>query len=86
MAYVNSEGVLNVETAKDPDQLTLGQLSKSFNMEFIGDDDLYVRRGFELYRDKSIFNNIPVIDSCTFKKRNDNFYYEIYFLQNGEVS
>lgn len=85
MAYVNSEGVLNVETAKDPDQLQPGQLSKSFNMEFIGDNDLYVRRGFELYRDKSIFGNVRVIDSCTFKKRDDSFYYEIYFLADGKV-
>jgi len=85
MVYQAISGILNLETAKDPDQLVLGQLSKAFNMEYIGDSDLYVRRGSNLYRDKSIFGGAIPIDITTFKKRDENFYREIYFLNNGKV-
>lgn len=85
MVYQAISGILNLETAKDPDQLVLGQLSRAFNMEYIGDSDIYVRRGGTLYRDKSIFSGAIPIAVTTFKTRDESFYREIYFLDNGKV-
>lgn len=79
-------GFSNLDTSNSPKHLGLDQLSMCINFEWLRDKLLYTRRGSTSRKTSAQWgSDIFVIDSCTFKTRDDDFYYELSFLSDGRV-
>jgi len=85
MPYEVIPGFTNLETSKNPKHLRIDQLSLSSNMEWTSENEVYVRRGSIIERDNTNWPTSYVIDAITFKKRDDAFYQEIFFIADGTV-
>ena len=78
-------GFTSLNTAKNPKHLQPNQISFSLNLEWISDEEVYVRRGCRLRKNNTQWVGAYVIDGATFKRRNDTTYKEIVFLNNGKI-
>lgn len=85
MPYEVIEGFTNLDTSRNPKHLRSDQLSVSINMEWISENEVYVRRGSVKNRDNTNWPNSYRIDGTTFKTRNAVYYYEIAFIADGTV-
>lgn len=85
MAFEVIRGFSNLNTSKNPKHLEKDQMSVALNMEWISDNEVYVRRGSSLKRDNSNWSGAYVIDGTTFKRRTDSYYFEVYFLSDGRM-
>ncbi len=85
MPYEVIRGFTNVNTSKNPKHLRQDQLSVAINMEWISENEVYVRRGSVQTRDNTNWPTSYRIDGVTFKTRNAAYYYEISFIADGTI-
>lgn len=85
MPYEVIRGFTNVNTSKNPKHLRQDQLSVAINMEWISENEVYVRRGSVKTRDNTNWPASYRIDGVTFKTRNAAYYYEISFIADGTI-
>lgn len=85
MPYDIVRGFENLNTSANPKNLADNQLAYALNTEYISDSEIYVRRGSEIRKSNSQWTGANVIDGATFKRREDETYAEIIFLDDGRI-
>jgi hypothetical protein len=85
MPYEVIRGFTDVNTSKNPKHLRQDQLAVAVNMEWISENEIYVRRGSVQTRDNTNWPTSYRIDGVTFKTRDAAYYYEISFIADGTI-
>lgn len=78
-------GFTSLNTSKNPKHLQPSQIALGLNLEWISDEEVYVRRGSTLRKSNTQWAGSYVIDGATFKRRDDTTYKEIVFLNDGRI-
>jgi len=79
-------GFRGLNTSQDFRHLSPNFITFSQNMEWLSETDLYTRRGSSIRKDNVQWgSNAKVIDGIDFKRRVDDFFYEIVFLSDGRI-